>query len=101
MKSITNMQIVLNLWGMKNITPEGKIIIFKTLALSEIVYLTLVTSFSKQLIEEMQKIQKAFIWNNLIPKIEHETLCNSFEEGGLKKVDINSKIAILQCLWIK
>ena len=37
-------------------------------ALSKIVYLTLMTSFSKNLIEEMQKIQKAFIWNNLLPK---------------------------------
>ena len=36
--------------------------------LSKIVYLTLMTSFSKNLIEEMQKIQKAFIWNNLLPK---------------------------------
>ena len=48
-KSITNMQKVLNLWRMRNITLEGKIIIFKTLALSKIVYLTLITSSSKQL----------------------------------------------------
>ena len=78
------MQHVLNLWRMRNITLEGKIIIFKTLALSKIVYLTLVTSFSKQLIEKIQRIQKAFIWNNLTLKIKHETLCNSFEEGGRK-----------------
>ena len=76
------------------------IIIFKTLALSKIVYLTLITSFSKQLIEEIQRIQKAFIWNNLTPKIK-QTLGNSFEEGGLKNVDINSKIASLQCSWVK
>ena len=85
------MQNVLNLWRMRNITLEGKIIIFKTLALSKIVYLTLITSFSKVLIEEIQRIQKAFICNNLNPKIKLETLCNSFEKGGLKNVDINSK----------
>ena len=90
-KSITNMQNVLNLWRMRNITLEGKIIIFKTLALSKIVYLTLITSFSEVLIEEIQRIQKAFICNNLNPKIKLETLCNSFEKGGLKNVDINSK----------
>ena len=32
-KSITDMHNVLNLWRMRNIMPEGKIIIFKTLAL--------------------------------------------------------------------
>ena len=46
---------------MRNITLEWGITIFKTLALSEIVYLTLITSFSKQLIEEIQRIKKAFI----------------------------------------
>ena len=79
----------------------GKIIIFKTLALSKIAYLRLITSFSKQLIQEIQRIQKAFIWNNLTSKIKHETLCSSFEEGGLKYIDINSKIASLQCSWVK
>ena len=39
-KSITNMQNVLNLRRMRNITLEGKIIIFKSLVLSKIVYLT-------------------------------------------------------------
>ena len=63
------MQNVLNLWRIRNITLEGKILIFKTLALSKIVYLTLITSFSKQLIEEIQRIQKATILNNLTPKI--------------------------------
>ena len=46
---------------MRNITLKGEITIFKTLALPEIVYLTLITSFSKQLIEEIQRIKKAFI----------------------------------------
>ena len=101
MKIITNMKNVLNLWRMRNITLEGNIIIFKTLALSKIVHLTLAASFSKHLIEEMQKIQKGFIWNNLTPKIKHETRCNSFEEVVLKTVDINSNIESLQCSWIK
>ena len=78
------MQNVLDLWEIRNITLEGKIIT-KTLVLSKIPYLTLITSFSKQLIEGMQRIQKAFIWNNLTPKIKHETLCNSFKEGWSQK----------------
>ena len=91
-KSITNMQNALNLWRMKTITAERKLIIFEKLALSKFVYLTLIASISKQLIEEILKIRKAFIWNNLTSKIKHETLCNSFEEDNLKNVDINSKI---------
>ena len=101
MSNITNIQNVLNLWRMRYIRVEGKIIISKTLALSNIGHLILITSFSKQTIKRTQKIQKPFIWNSLAPKIKHDTLCNSFEEGGLKNVDINSKIETFQCSWIK
>ena len=51
---------------MRNITLEGGII-FWTLALTKIVYLTLTISFSKQVIEETEQIQKAFIWNYFTP----------------------------------
>ena len=80
---------------------EGEIIFFKTLALSKIEHLTLISSFAKCLFQEIQKLQKSFIWNNLTPKIKHKTLSNFFEEGCLKSVDTNSKIASLQCTWIK
>ena len=62
---------ILNLWRIRNISLKGKIIILKTLVPSKIAYLTLITSISKQSIE---KIQKAFIENNLTPKIKHETV---------------------------
>ena len=91
------MQNVLNSWRMRNITVDWKIIIFKTLTLSKIVHLTLITLFSKQLIDEMQKILKDFIWNNQNPRIKHESLRNSFEEGGLKNIDTNLEIASLEC----
>ena len=58
------MKNVLNLWRMRNMAVNWEIIIFKILALSKIVHLTLITLFSKQLIEEIQKILKNFIWNN-------------------------------------
>ena len=37
----------------------------------------------------------------MTPKIERETMCSSFEEGAPKNVDINFKIASLQCSSIK
>ena len=49
----------------------------------------------------MYKLQKEFLWGNSKPKIKHETLCNSYDDGGLKCVYIRSKIISLQCSWIK
>ena len=75
--------------------------IFKTLAISKIVYLALITNVPKVIVEELQKIQKKFLWQNSRPKIKHKTLSNTFETGGLKNVDINLKVISLQCSWIK
>ena len=42
-----------------------------------------------------------FIWKGKNPKIKHRILCNGQENGGLKKVDVSTKVIILQCSWIK
>ena len=52
-------------------------------------------------IAQLEKIQKQFIWKNRNSKYKYTTLCSEYEQGGLKNVDIFSKIAILQCSWGK
>ena len=56
--AISNIQNVLKIWRMGNITLEVKIIVFKTLTLSKIVYLCLTSVVPKQSIEEIENIQK-------------------------------------------
>ena len=99
--AISNIQNILKIWHTKNVTLEGEIIILRTLALSKIVHLHLKTVVPKQIIEQIETIQKNLLWNRSIPKIKHSTLSNSFATGGLTNVDINTKIAGLQCSWIK
>ena len=82
---------------MRNLTLEGKIIVFKMQTLSKIVYLCFTSGVPKQIIEEIENMQKNFLWNRSSPKIKHSTLRNSFATGGLRNVDINMKTAILQC----
>ena len=55
---------------MKQLTIEGTIVIFKTLAISKIVYLALQTNTPNIIIGELEKIQKKFIWNNSTPKLK-------------------------------
>ena len=86
---------------MRNLTLEGKITIFKTLAISKIIHLASVTVLPNSTITELNKIHKEFIWNHKRPKIKEKTLINNFDKGGLKDVDIPSKIASLQCSWVK
>ena len=88
---------VLKLWRMKNLTVEGKITIFKPSAIYKIMHLSLVTNIPSEIINELNKILKEFIWNENNPKIKNTTLRNKYENGGLKNVDISSKIISLQC----
>ena len=60
--------------------------------ISEILFQSFITTVPKHGVNEFEKIQKVFLWNNSIPKIKHETLCNDYKAGGLKDVDIPNKI---------
>ena len=99
--TVKRIQQVLQIWTSRSLTLEGKIIIFKTLAISKIVYLELIITMPNAIIVELEKIQKTFLWRNSHVKIKHQTLCNSFETGGLKNVDINVKTTSLLCSWVQ
>ena len=75
--------------------------IFKTLAISQIVYIALITNVPRVIVEKLQKIQKEFLRQNSRPKIKHETLSNTFYTASLKNVDINLKVISLQCFWVE
>ena len=61
----------------------------------------LVTNVPAGIINELNKIQKDFIWNIIKPKIKHSTLCNKYENNGLNNVNVLFKDISLQCSWIK
>ena len=50
---------------MQNLSYFGKITIFKTLVLSKLVHLTLVTNVPTATIEILSKIQKEFLWGKI------------------------------------
>ena len=100
LESITKIQNVLKVWRMRRLTLEGKIIVFKTLAISKIVFLSLISKVPTEIISELERIQKTFLWPSK-PKIKNETLCSDFKHGGLKNVNIQKKIISLQCSWVR
>ena len=100
-KRFKKIDIVLKIWRIRNLTVQGKITIFKTLAISKVIHLALVTNIPQVIIDQLNKIQKYFIWYRKHLKIRHSTLCNTHENGGLKSVYIPNKLITLQCSWIK
>ena len=68
-RHVRKIKKVLKLWRTGNLTVEEKITIFKTLAISKIVHLSLVTNFPMEIINEPNKIQKEFIWVETTQKL--------------------------------
>ena len=95
----TNIQRARKTWALRNLTLEGKIVIFKTLgkivifktlgkivifktlgkivifktpAISKIVSQPLTTPVPRHIVNELEKIQKAFLWKKSSPKIKQE-----------------------------
>ena len=57
---------------MRKLTLEGKITIFKSLAISKIVHLAIITKVPNTVIEELKQIQKN-LWDNKKVKTKHLT----------------------------
>ena len=98
---ILKIESILKLWRIRQLTLEGRITVFKSLAISKVVHLLLITKLHNNTIDLMYKIQKNFIWQGKKAKIKHSTLCNGYENGGLKNVDLRNKITSIQCSWVK
>ena len=86
---------MLKLWKARKLSLEGKITVFKLLALSKITHLALV-KIPPSILDQLNKTQKNFIWKGLNPKIKNSTINNNYQNDGLKNVDTAAKISSLQ-----
>ena len=57
-QAITNIHGILKIWRMRNLSIEGKIVVFKTLAISKLVYLAHLTVIPDHITDGITKIQK-------------------------------------------
>ena len=87
---------------MIHLSLKGKTTIFKSLAISKIVYLALLTLVPNSVLEELKQIEnKTFLWGNKRAETKHYLLCYNYTEDGLKSVDIKHRILALRYFWIQ
>ena len=91
---IVKIENILKLWRMRQLTLEGRITVFKSLAIYKVIHLLLITKLHNNTIALMYKIQKNFIWQGKKAKMKHSTLCNRCEKGGSKNVDLGNNTSI-------
>ena len=101
MNHIVNIQNILKLWKLRNAAIEGRIVVFKSLAILKLIHLALFTEIPTSTINLLTNIQMEFIWTRKNPAIKNSTLRNYYKSTGLKNVDVFSKVVRLQYSWIK
>ena len=84
MDSATNIEQLLAIWSIRSLTIAGRIQAFKLLAVPKILYVAGMNLVPIRVIEQIQKIQKKFIWNGRKPKIKHTTLINEHQDRDLR-----------------
>ena len=67
---------VKNICNVIKLTLEGKITTFNSLAICKLAYLDLLAIVPKNIMEELNEIQKKFLWSHKRCKIKHGTVCN-------------------------
>ena len=61
---ISKLKTCLHVWKSRGLTPGGKILVFKTMALSKILYIATIKVTSKLILDELDLIQKESIWDS-------------------------------------
>ena len=56
---------------------------------------------SKQTLNQLNLIQKDFMWRGRHPKIKCSTLIGDYNNGGYKYIDIEFKFESLNIIWIR
>ena len=69
---------------------QGRILILKTLALSQVVYLLSSLCVPQWVVNEINKEFYSFVWKYKRDKISRKVLENENEMGGLKIIDFKS-----------
>ena len=63
-KTIKNLCNIIKLWCTRKLTLDGKIKIFKSLAISKVVHLAIIAKVPNTVIQELKQIQKNVLWDN-------------------------------------
>ena len=63
--ALANIQHALKLWKLRNLTLEEKILIFKTLTLSKIIFQAFVTPIPNHVVTELEKNREMFFYGKI------------------------------------
>ena len=98
---IAKMKHLLNSWKCRKLSLKGKITVINSLALSKLLYLCSIIHVPEKVYSEVKSIILDFLWDGKVAKIAYNTLIMGIDDGGLKLVDLKTKVKSLCVSWVK
>ena len=93
-EKIAKIKIKLNLWKQRNLSIYGKILIIKTFALSQILYLSTVLHIPDHIVKEIETLSYQFLWNGKQHKVKKRVITQDFEKGGCRMIDLEEMMKV-------
>ena len=87
---------MLKSWKKRHLTMFGKIIVLKTLGLSQLIFSVQNTAIKENKANEIQTLIYTFLWNNRTERMKRKTLIGKIKEVGLNMTDTH----LLKAKWV-
>ena len=97
---IEKLKLNLNRWKQRKLSLLGKILIVKSLGVSQFLYLSKFVSVPNEMIKTINRIIYKFIWGSNIDKVKRNTMIQEFHNGGMKMIDIEALFKAQKIKWV-
>ena len=97
---IQKLQTHLDMWSSRSLTLFGKVLIIKSLGLSQILYSASNTNVPKDTITTVKRKLFSFLWNKKKDKIKREGLYQDYDKGGICMTDVGLMLKAMRLAWI-
>jgi len=101
-EKITKIRNSLNCWELRRLSLLGKIVVLKSLIVSQLVYILSPLPTLYRAIEEINNMFYQFVWSDKGDKIKRKVMINDYENGGLRMIDVEESFnKALKSTWVK
>ena len=89
-------------WNKRCLTPIGKITVIKTLAVSKLNHIIMTCPVGQsEYIKQLEYKFYAFLWSNKPDKVKRINVTQSYQNGGLKMINLEYFVRAMKCTWIR
>ena len=100
-EKLRKVEAILKIWKQHNLSWKGRIVIIKSLLLSQFTHLFSMLHTPPYVLDQLKKLILNILWNNIPPRVNYETMIANIKDGVLKLPDIINFHNAQKAFWIK